>query len=131
MVQGTGISIVEIARIERVRVERPRWLRHWFCSEELDRSGRRARPQEELAGRFACKTAVRAALLPQLATGAWLPLNQIVTYNDALGKPLVRLSDNAASLFGRKIEASDIHVSITHARDYAAAVAIFDGEPFT
>lgn len=131
MVQGTGISMVEIVRIKRVLERRASWLCRWFCEEEMTRSARRARPEEELAGRFACKTAVRAALQSAIGQETWIALYEVVTLNDALGKPLVRLDGAALALMNRAVPDGTLHVSITHARDYAAAIAVFTAGSWT
>lgn len=123
MVEGIGIGIVEIRRLERVLACRPASLRRWFSAGELERTLRRKRAAEDLSGRFACKLAVRSAVGARLSAGGWLPLNQILTSNDELGKPLVALSDEAAHRLGLA-SARSLQVSITHAREWAAAIAV-------
>lgn len=125
MVDGVGMALVEIARIERVLEGRRGWFRHWFAEEELQRAFRRVRAAEELSGRFACKLAVRQALQRRIPPGARIALSEIVTSNDALGKPLVTLTGSTArwASDGSDSEAC-LHVSITHTRDTAAAIAV-------
>ncbi|MDQ2733177.1 MAG: 4'-phosphopantetheinyl transferase superfamily protein [Armatimonadota bacterium] len=122
MVEGIGIGIVEIRRLKRVLTNRPASLHRWFSEDELERTLRRKRAAEDLAGRYACKLAVRSAVAGRLPDGARLPLNQILTSNDPLGKPLATLADEAAVRLRLPSDGA-LQVSITHAREWAAAVA--------
>jgi holo-[acyl-carrier-protein] synthase len=122
---SVGIAIIEIARIQRVLDNRSHSLGRWFTGAELERISRRARAAEELAGRFACKLAVRSTLEGHLPDRERIRLYEVVTLNDPLGKPLVLLSDRLATLLAGALgSGTEVHVSITHARDYAAAVAV-------
>ena len=119
--EGIGLSTVEIARMKTALDRRPSWVWKWFSPEEKERAIGRARIEEELAGRYACKMAVRRALIGHMPHGFRIPLQAIVTSNDPKGKPLVYLTDEYAQLAeGRFV----FHVSITHSRDLAAAIAV-------
>ena len=116
MAPGVGIDLLEIGRLERALRRHPRLAERVFTVAERDYAAGRARPARHLAARFAAKEAV----LKALGTGESFGLVEI----EVLGgkPPRVRLSGRAAeAAAGRNVE-----VSLTHSRDFAAAVAIAD-----
>jgi holo-[acyl-carrier protein] synthase len=116
MASGVGIDLLEIDRLERALRRHPRLAERVFTAAERDYAAARARPGRHLAARFAAKEAVLKALGGEEGLG----LGDI----EVLGgrPPRVRLSGRAAeAAAGRGIE-----VSLTHSRDFAAAVAIAD-----
>ena len=62
MAAGIGVDMLEIARMERVIERRPSFLKRVFTKEERAYCGRRARPAEHYAARFAAREAVLKAL---------------------------------------------------------------------
>lgn len=116
MSAGVGIDLLEIDRLEQALARHPRLAERVFTRAERDYAGARARPGRHLAARFAAKEAVVKAL--GLSGGFGLGQIEVV----AGEPPLVRLSGRAAeAAAGRRID-----VSLTHSRDFAAAVAIVD-----
>jgi holo-[acyl-carrier protein] synthase len=116
MSSGVGIDLLEIDRLERVLERHPRLAERVFTRAERDYAEARARPARHLAARFAAKEAVIKAL--GLSGGFGLGQIEVV----AGEPPIVRLSGlpaNAAA--GRRVD-----LSLTHSRDFAAAVAIVD-----
>ena len=110
---GVGIDLLEIDRMERALERHPRLAERVFTAAEREYSARRARPARHLAARFAAKEAVVKALG---LSGFGLAEIEVV----AGEPPTVRLVGRAAeAAAGREIE-----ISLTHSRDYAAAVAI-------
>ena len=110
---GVGIDLLEIDRMERALERHPRLAERVFTAAEREYSARRARPARHLAARFAAKEAVVKALG---LSGFGLGEIEVV----AGEPPTIRLSGRAAEVAaGREIE-----ISLTHSRDYAAAVAI-------
>ncbi|MFO7898737.1 MAG: holo-ACP synthase [Planctomycetota bacterium] len=119
---GTGIDIVEVARIEAV-LERHgrRFLRRVFTEREIEYANSGGAPAEHLAGRFAVKEAVFKAL----GTG-WagrIHWRDVEVRSLPTGQPEVRLSGGAC---GRAEEQGigRIHVSISHTGTHAVAHAI-------
>jgi holo-[acyl-carrier protein] synthase len=113
---GVGIDLLEIDRLERALERRPRLAERIFTSAERDYAAARARPGRHLAARFAAKEAVVKAL--GLSGGFGLREIEVVA-----GEP------PRVSLSGRAAEAANgerIKISLTHSRDFAAAVAIVD-----
>ncbi len=116
MSSGVGIDLLEIDRLERALERYPRLAERVFTRAERDYAAARARPGRHLAARFAAKEAVVKAL--GLRGGFGLGQIEVV----AGEPPRVRLGGAAAdAAAGRRVE-----VSLTHSRDFAAAVAIVD-----
>jgi holo-[acyl-carrier protein] synthase len=111
---GVGIDLLEIERLERALRRRPRLAERIFTEAERAYAAQRARPGRHLAARFAAKEAVVKAL--GLRGGFGLGEIEVI----AGEPPRIGLSGRAAeAAAGREIE-----ISLTHSRDYAAAVAI-------
>lgn len=116
MAAGVGIDLLEIERLERALARRPRLAERVFTAAEREYAAARARPARHLAARFAAKEAVVKAL--GLAGGFGLREIEVIA-----GKPpQVRLSGRAAEAAAGR----DVKISLTHSRDFAAAVAIAD-----
>jgi holo-[acyl-carrier protein] synthase len=116
MSSGVGIDLLEIDRLERALERHPRLAERVFTGAERAYAEARARPARHLAARFAAKEAVVKAL--GLSGGFGLGQIEVV----AGQPPAVRLSGKAAdAAAGRRVE-----ISLTHSRDFAAAVAIID-----
>ncbi len=113
MATGIGIDLLEIARLERALRRRPRLAERVFTEAERGYAAARARPGRHLAARFAAKEAVVKAL--GLHGGFGLSEIEVV----AGEPPAVRLSGRAAEAAGE----CEVEVSLTHSRDFAAAVA--------
>ena len=115
---GVGIDLVEIARLERALERHPRLATRLFTDAELSYARQRARPGRHLAARFAAKEAVVKAVG---APGGLAPREIEVLAGEP---PKVALHGKAArSAGGREVE-----LSLTHSRDFAAAVAVVSGE---
>ncbi|HET7484043.1 MAG TPA: holo-ACP synthase [Solirubrobacterales bacterium] len=112
---GIGIDLLEIERLERALERHPRLAERVFTAAEREYAAARARPGRHLAARFAAKEAVVKAL--GLSGGFGLREIEVV----AGEPPTVRLSGSAA-----EAARGDVGISLTHSRDFAAAVAIVD-----
>lgn len=116
MASGVGIDLLEIERLERALERHPRLAERVFTAAEREYAAARARPGRHLAARFAAKEAVIKAL--GLRGGFGLREIEVV----AGEPPTVRLSGRvAAAAKGGRIE-----LSLTHSREFAAAVAIVE-----
>ena len=120
MILGIGIDMTEIERIEKACGKQAFFLRIYTPRERESCGGRPA----SLAGRFAVKEAAAKAL----GTGfrGISPL-EIETVNDEQGKPVVRLTGEAARR-AERLGCRRIHVSITHTKTTASAIVILEGE---
>lgn len=114
MAGGVGIDLLEIDRLERALERRPQLAERVFSAAELSYAHARRRPGRHLAARFAAKEAVVKAL--GFTDGFGLPDVEVI----AGAPPTVRLHGRAAAAAG----GLDIQISLTHSRDYAAAVAV-------
>lgn len=116
MTAGVGIDLLEIERLERALERRPRLAGRVFSDAELAYAAARRRPARHLAARFAAKEAVVKAL--GLCGDFGLREVEVL----AGEPPTVRLSGRAAEAgAGRTVK-----ISLTHSRDFAAAVAVVD-----
>jgi holo-[acyl-carrier protein] synthase len=114
MAAGIGIDLLEIRRLERALERHPRLAERVFTDAERDYAAARARPGRHLAARFAAKEAVVKAL--GLRGGFGLREVEVL----AGEPPRVRLDGRAAEAAA----GDEIEVSMTHSRDYAAAIAV-------
>jgi holo-[acyl-carrier protein] synthase len=113
MAAGIGIDLLEIHRLERALERHPRLAERVFTEAERRYAADRARPGRHLAARFAAKEAVVKAL--GLSEGFGLREIEVV----AGEPPTVSLSGRAAEAAG----GGRIELSMTHSRDFAAAIA--------
>lgn len=119
---GIGIDVVEVARIAAaIQRHGEPFLDRVFTAGERAYCDSRTQPALHYAARFAAKEAVAKALGTGIGGHAgWLDLEIV---NDPAGAPQLSLS-GAAAVFAKDHDISDIQISLTHARDYAAANAI-------
>ena len=125
VILGMGIDLIEIHRM-KVAIENPAFLRRVFTPAEIEYCRSRGRQgAASYAARFAAKEAVMKALGTGLAGGTWL---DIETLPDAKGKPELRLT-GSFGLLADSMGVTCIHISLTHAQDYAAAqVLLWKGD---
>jgi len=114
---GVGIDLLEIERLERALERRPRLAERLFTDSERAYAATRARPAMHLAARFCAKEAVAKAL--GLREWSWRDV-EVVGGGDE--PPRVRLSGSAAARAGEL--GAEVRVSLTHTRATAGAVAI-------
>lgn len=122
MILGIGIDIVNVDRIKH-------WLtvkglpERFFRKEELDSARSRGTTEPlSLAARFAAKEAFGKAL----GTGLrGIRLKDIFVVNSHNGKPELYLFGTALEPL-KKINAKNVHLSLTHEKNVAAAVVILE-----
>jgi holo-[acyl-carrier protein] synthase len=115
--EGVGIDLLEIDRLERALERRPRLAERLFTDGERAYAATRARPAMHLAARFCAKEAVAKAL--GLREWSWRDV-EVVGGGD--GPPEVRLSGSAATRASEL--GAQVRISLTHTRATAGAVAI-------
>lgn len=124
VIKAVGIDTIELSRIARVYAAYPRrFLDRIFAPEEQEYALRYKDPVPRLAARFAAKEACMKAL----GTGWNLGVRwrDIVVVNDRTGKPAMELHGKARAFFDRT-GAERIHLSITHSRENATVIVIFE-----
>jgi holo-[acyl-carrier protein] synthase len=124
MIRGIGIDTIELSRIERVYNTYPgRFIDRVYSEGEKAYVFRFEDPIPRLAARFAAKEACMKALGTGWNGGVrWRDIEVI---NDKSGRPGLRLLGKARALF-EDLSATRIHLTITHSREYATAVVIFE-----
>ena len=120
---GVGLDVVDVGRIAAMLARHGERVLERICRPgEVDAA--RAALDQHVAGLFAAKEAVLKALGTGWAQG--LGFRQIEVVRDAGGRPGVRLHDAAAAR-ARELGVGTIHLSISHERAWAAAVAVAEG----
>ncbi len=125
MILGTGIDIIEVARI-RVSLERfgDRFLHRILRPDEISYCLLYKSPAPHVAARFAAKEAISKAF--GTGIGRHLSWQDMEIGREESGKPFVVLRGAGLDLLverGGKL----IHVSLSHTENYAAAVAVLEG----
>lgn len=124
MIAGLGLDIVELQRIERLLARYGDAFTRRFCLPgELQRRAGEALVQH-VGGLFAAKEAVLKAF--GTGWGEGLGLLQVEVVRAPAGAPAVRLH-GAAARRASDLGVERVHLSITHERHYAAAVAVLEG----
>ncbi|QHM93852.1 holo-ACP synthase [Kosakonia sacchari] len=122
---GLGTDIVEIARIEAVVARSgDRLAKRVLSDNEWALYQAHQQPVRFLAKRFAVKEAAAKALGTGIRNG--LAFNQFEVFNDALGKPSLRLWDEALRM-AEQMGVRAMHVTLADERHYACATVIIEG----
>ena len=125
-IAGTGVDIVEIARIaEAIDRFGGRLLHRLFTAEEIRYCSSTASPAQHFAARFALKEAVLKALGTGLSGG--IQWREIEVVRNQAGMPGIKLSGAAAER-ASAIGVNCWHISVSHAHEYAVAQAIGERE---
>jgi holo-[acyl-carrier protein] synthase len=121
-IYGIGIDVVEVERISAAIARHGEtFLAKLFTPAERAYCDAQKKPELHYAARFAAKEAVSKALGTGIGGEAgWLDLE--IT-RDAAGAPKLFLQ-GAAAAFTKQHGITEIQISLTHAREYAAANAI-------
>lgn len=121
MIIGIGTDIVEIDRMRRA-IERKHFLERVFTPNEQNYcSDRKQNAAASCAARFAGKEAFFKAV----GTGIVAPLTDVEIKNDPNGRPFIELRGRAKELIEPNAK---IHVSLSHAKNYATAVCVIELE---
>lgn len=120
-IQGVGVDIVEIARIEEMLQRwHARFTAKAFVAEEIAYCQSKSRPAASYAGRFAAKEAFAKAVGSGI--GARFSWKDFAVTVLPTGQPVPLLSERLqARLAGTKI-----HLSISHSEYYAIATVIIE-----
>jgi len=111
---GVGLALVETPRFKRALERRgERFLRRVFSPGELEYARRKKAGWQNLAARFAAKSAGRAAL--QRALGRRVPLAALEVARKRSGEPQLVLRDPTGA------PPLALFLTLTHDADYALA----------
>jgi len=124
MILGTGIDIIEVARIQNSmerfgdrflqRILRPDEIRYCFSCKF---------PAPHVAARFAAKEAISKAF--GTGIGRQLGWQDMEIRREESGRPFVILHGAGASLLSER-GGKAVHVSLSHTANYAAAMAVLE-----
>ncbi|MCX7731551.1 MAG: holo-ACP synthase [candidate division WOR-3 bacterium] len=119
MISGIGIDLIEVARI-RQALERfgSRFQTRVFTPAEIAFCERLTDKYPSYAGRFAAKEAFSKALGTGLR-GA-ISWQEIEICDNERSRPSIRVTGRAKEILAGRT----VHLSLTHLRDYAAAVVV-------
>ncbi|MBC7979998.1 MAG: holo-ACP synthase [Armatimonadetes bacterium] len=122
MIYGIGIDVVEVERIETaIARQGESFVRRLFTVAEREYCEKQRRPGMHFAARFAAKEAVSKALGTGIGGNAgWLELEVV---REESGAPKM-VFHGAAANFLISEGIAEVRVSLSHARDYAAANAV-------
>jgi holo-[acyl-carrier protein] synthase len=124
MIIGSGIDLVEIARI-RQSIERygPRFLNRVFTTSEQAYCMRKRNAAESLAARFAAKEAAAKALGTGISRGVnWL---EIEVVREPGGRPSIRFHGRAAE-FATRLGVVHAALSLTHTSNLSMASVVLE-----
>lgn len=120
MVDGVGMDLIEVSRIERALDRHPRLADRLFTEGELKYSNSKGRPGRHLAARFAAKEAVIKAL--EINSGVNMRDIEVIAGTEAEPAPRIRLSGPVGEL--AEARGLEVKISLTHAKEMAGAVAV-------
>ncbi|HUN65819.1 MAG TPA: holo-ACP synthase [Bacteroidota bacterium] len=121
MVEGIGIDVVEIPRLEQtIGMYGSVFLSKVFTEREIAYARSKKNSAHHIAGRFAVKEAVAKAMKTGWAGGfRW---KDVEVENAPSGEPSVVLHGNAK----KRLSGTTIHVSISHAERVVVACAVIE-----
>jgi len=122
MIVGIGIDLIEIEKIAK-DLHSDVYLRKVFTEAEIAACRTSVNSTEHFAGKFATKEAFMKAIGNGIRQGVWF--TQIEVLNHENGQPYVQVSGEAGMRLN-ELDATNIHVSITHTHNAAAAVIIIE-----
>jgi holo-[acyl-carrier protein] synthase len=124
MIYGTGIDIVEVARIADIIARwGKRFVNRVFSPGEIEYCQKRVFPAMHYAARFAVKESLLKSL--GIGLGMGLSLRDIEVVSDQRGKPMIKLRGRAEGML-HNLGVSAAHVSLSHTRHSATAVVILE-----
>jgi holo-[acyl-carrier protein] synthase len=124
MILGTGIDIIEVARIE-ASFEKfgERFLQRILRPAEITYCLSHKRPAPFLAARFSAKEAISKAF--GTGIGAQLGWQDMEVGRKETGEPFVILHENGKKLLQER-GARIVHLSLSHTDQHASAMAILE-----
>lgn len=124
MILGTGIDIIEVARIAASHEKfGERFVNRILLAQEIAYCFLHRRPAPFLAARFAAKEAVSKAF--GTGIGAHLGWHDMEIRRKESGEPFVVLHGKGLELFTAR-GAKKIHITLSHTENYAAAMAVLE-----
>ncbi|CAM3528286.1 holo-ACP synthase [Paraphotobacterium marinum] len=121
---GIGIDICEILRIKRLYEKyNHSFLKKILTEKEIQDFYERNESLSFLAGRFAAKESIVKALGTGFTGG--ISFQDFTVFNDKYGAPKLDIMNNALEIKEAK-NINQIHLSISHEKNYAVASVILE-----
>lgn len=123
MIIGTGIDVIEVYRIEK-NLTNNKFINKIYTLKEIEYITSKKKNSQTAAGIFAAKEAVAKALGTGISSFKW---TDVEVYHDKEGAPKIILFNEArkiALLKGIRY----VHISITHIKETALALAVAEGK---
>lgn len=121
MIKGIGIDMVDIRDIKKY-LKNPVFAKHTFTVSEQQEAMKRSNLEEYYATRFASKEAVFKAIA-NLTEEKGFDLRMVETLNREDGSPYIVMNKKLTNIM-RKINVTQLHISITTETNYATAFVI-------
>lgn len=122
MIDGVGIDLVDIARIEGIiKKWQRKFLGKVYSDREIEYCESNALPARHYAARFAAKEAFLKCIGVGIAGG--VSLRDIEVINNGKGTPELELKGKSRTYF-RSRDVKNTHISISHTDTAAVAIVI-------
>lgn len=127
MILGIGTDIAQVSRFKKW-VQNPSLLERFFNENEISHapsgiSEDLQKTCEYFASRFACKEAFAKALGTGFST---FSLKEVFVTSNSEGKPFMNVTGNAENLVKERFGSCNIHVSLSHEKEYAVAFVVIE-----
>lgn len=123
MIIGIGNDVVSVMDIKQSITDGKRFLERVFCSSEQEYAENKPNKYQHYAGCFAVKEAIMKALGTGWNEG--IQWKHIEVKHETSGKPLIELHHQAKKQ-AELLQVKTIHISLSHAEQYATAVVILE-----
>jgi len=123
MIKGIGTDLLKIERVEKALARSDKFARRILTEQEYTYFEKSTQPARFVAKKFAAKEAIVKALGTGIGNGVgWQHIN---ISKDALGKPLVSLSEGALAR-AQLLNATHYFLSYSDEKDYIVAMAVIE-----
>jgi holo-[acyl-carrier protein] synthase len=125
MILGTGIDIIEVARIKESILRTKSFKERVFSKSEVEYC--ESAVADIAFQRFAARFAAKEAFLKACGTGLreGYNMNEITIIRNVAGKPSIELSGKSRTTFNETI-GGNVHLSLTHTEAIAQALVIIE-----
>jgi holo-[acyl-carrier protein] synthase len=124
MICGIGIDLVENGRLEKIINKWGiKFLNRVFSTGEIQYCGKHIQSAIHYGARFAAKESFLKAL--GIGLGMGVKLSDIEVIHDKNGKPFLALQGGAKVQIEKR-EITNIHLSLTHTKQYASAIVLLE-----